>query len=402
MSEYVVRVGTPDGLVLQQRHRAANPEALRRELEGKGLHVFALQAAGGKLGVPRFWKRERITSIEFLVFNQQFSTLLRAGIPVLQSLELLQRSQASPVFRQVLSRVLEDVRSGVSLSDSFASQGGLFPRLYCATLMAGEQAGELVPVLTRYTQHSQMLEAVRRKVTSALTYPLVLVLLACGLITLLLTYVIPRFASFYLGFASELPLPTLVVLSIASFLERNLPYMAGAAVVAFPFVRRWLRSDSGALLLDRLKLRLPFVGRILHLFGLSQFTRSLGTLLSGGTPLVRALEVASATVTNRALAGPLARVAPLVREGQALWSSLDSTSLFPELTIAMVQVGEATGALEEMLSNVSQFYDETIEVKLARVVSLIEPAVLVVMGGVVSALLLSVYYPMFTMMQRSQ
>lgn len=402
MTEYLVRVGTPDGLVVQQRHRASSTETLRRELEGKGLHVFGLQAVRGRLGVPGLRRRERITSIDFLVFNQQFATLLRAGIPVLQSLELLQRSQSNPTFRRVLAQVLEDVRSGVSLSDSFASQGGLFPRLYCATLMAGEQAGELVPVLTRYTQYSQVLEAVRRRVTSALTYPLVLVSLSLALITLLLTYVIPRFAEFYLGFSTALPLPTLIVLRVASFFEKFLPYMVGAGVIAFPFARRWLRGERGALVLDRLKLRIPFTGRILHLFALSQFSRSLGTLLAGGTPLVRALEVASSTVTNRATSGPLARVAPMVREGQALWSSLESTGLFPELSIAMVQVGEATGALEEMLLNVSQFYDESIEVKLARVVTLIEPLVLVVMGGVVATLLLSVYYPMFTMMQKVQ
>jgi type IV pilus assembly protein PilC len=401
MSEFVVRVGTADGLVLQQRHRAANPEALRRELEGKGLHVFAMQAVRGRWGLARLWKRDRISPIEFLIFNQQFSTLLRAGIPVLQSLELLQRSQASPVFRQVLARVLEDVRSGVALSESFAAQGGLFPRLYCATLLAGEQSGELVPVLARYTEHSQVLEAVRRRVSSALTYPLVLILLSLGLITLLLTYVIPRFATFYIGFASELPLPTLLVLNTAAFFERNLVYMAGAVVLAFPFVRRWMRSERGSLVVDRLKLRLPFVGRILHLFAISQFTRSLGTLLGGGTPLVRALEVASATVTNRAIGVSVARVAPRVREGQALWSSLDATGYFPELSVAMVQVGEATGALEEMLFNAAQFYDESIEVRLARVVSLIEPAVLVAMGGVVSMLLLSVYYPMFTMIQHA-
>jgi len=402
LTEYLARVGTQDGLVVQQRHRASSGEALRRELENKGLRVFGLQAVRSRSWLPGLLRRERITSIDFLVFNQQLATLLRAGIPVLQSLELLQRSQSNPVFRQVLARVLEDVRSGISLSESFASQGGLFPRLYCATLMAGEQAGELVPVLTRYTQHSQVLEAVRRRVQSALTYPLVLVSLAVGLIILLMTYVIPRFAQFYLGFASELPLPTVIVLQAAHFFEKYLIYMVGAGVVAFPFVRRWLHSEAGATSLDRLKVRLPFVGRILHLFALSQFSRALGTLLAGGTPLVRALEVASSTVTNRAIGGPLTRVAPMVREGQALWSSLESTGLFPDLSVAMVQVGEATGALEEMLFNVSQFYDESIEVKLARVVSLSEPLVLVVMGGVVAALLLSVYYPMFTMMQKVQ
>ena len=277
-----MRIGTPDGLVVQQRHRASSAEALRRELEGKGLHVFGLAGGPGRLGVPGLRRRERITSIDFLVFNQQFATLLRAGIPVLQSLELLQRSQSNPTFRRVLAQVLEDVRSGVSLSDSFASQGGLFPRLYCATLMAGEQAGELVPVLTRYTQHSQVLEAVRRRVTSALTYPLVLVSLSLALITLLLTYVIPRFADFYLGFATELPLPTLIVLRLASFFERYLPYIAGAGVVAFPFVRRWLRGESGALFLDRVKLRIPFIGQILHLFALSQFVALPGDAAGRG------------------------------------------------------------------------------------------------------------------------
>jgi len=218
----------------------------------------------------------------------------------------------------------------------------------------------------------------------------------------LVTYVIPRFASFYQGFAADLPLPTKLVLGFSAFVQHNGLYLVGALLVAYLFSRRWLRSDAGIIAVDRLKLRIPFVGRILHLFALSQFVRSLGTLVAGGTPLVNSLEIASGTVTNRAIGEPLTRVAPRVREGQALWTSLEGTGLFPDLSIAMVQVGEATGALEGMLINVSQFYDESIEVRLARVVTLIEPAVLVIMGGVVSLLLLSVYYPMFTLMQKVQ
>jgi type IV pilus assembly protein PilC len=402
VTDYLARLGTPEGEVFEQRHRAVSAEALRRELEAKGLHVFRLRPVGRKARLPFLAARERISPMEFLVFNQQLATLLRAGIPVLQSLELLQGAQSSAFFRSVLSRVLDEVKSGVALSEAFLSQGSMFPRLYGATLMAGERSGELESVLTRYIHHQQMLEAVRRKVTAALTYPLVLVGLALGLITLLVTYVIPRFAGFFIGFSAQLPLPTLIVIATANWVQRNILLVAGVAAAAFWLTRRWLRSEKGHLAWDRAKMKIPFVGQIFHLFGLSQFVRSLATLVAGGTPLVNALEVATSTVTNRAIAGPMARVAPRVREGQSLWSSLEATGLFPELSVAMVKVGEATGALEEMLFNVGQFYDESIEVRLGRVVSLIEPAVLVLMGGVIAALLLSVYLPMFSLLQHAR
>jgi len=399
--EYAVRLGTADGEVIVQRHRAASGEAARRELEARGYHVFSVEAVRGRFRLPLFGRRERISSLDFLVFNQQFATLLRAGIPVLQSLDLLQRSHANPFFREVLSRIVDDVRSGVSLSDSFAAQGNLFPRLFSATLMAGERAGELVPVLERYVRYQEMLSAAQRKVSSALTYPVVLVVLSFGLIVLLVTYVIPRFAQFYLGFGSELPLITQLIIGGASWVQDRSPVLGVTAALLGIVYWRWSRSERGRFSIDRLKLRIPFVGQIFHLFGLSQFTRSLATLLAGGTPLVNALEVSTSTVTNRALNVPMTRVAPRVREGQPLWTSLEATRLFPELSLAMVQVGEATGALEEMLTNVSRFYDESVEVRLNRVVTLIEPAVLVLMGVVITTLLLSVYYPMFSLMQRT-
>ena len=401
MTEFVARVGTPDGAVVLEHHRSSSADALRRELEHRGMHVFQVRAAGGRLRIPLL-RRERLSSLDFLVFNQQLATLLRAGIPVLQSLELLQRSQTSSFFRDVLAQVLEEVRSGVALSDSFAGQGGMFPRLYSATLLAGERSGDLVDVLDRYIVYQQMMETVRRRVTTALTYPAVLLSLAFGLVILLMTYVIPRFAEFYVGFAGELPLATAMVMGLANFIRGNLIFIVPAIVIAVVLVRRWAGTSSGGAALDRMRLRLPFVGKVFHLFSLSQFIRSLATLLAGGTPLVNALEVATSTVTNRAISGPLSHVSTRVREGQALWSSLQATKLFPELSVAMVQVGEATGALEGMLFNVSRFYDESIEVRLSQVVSLIEPAVLVLMGGIIATLLMSVYMPMFSMLQRAQ
>lgn len=401
MTEFIARVGTPDGGVVLEHHRSSSADALRRELEARGLHVFRVNAARGRLRLPAL-RRERLASLDFLTFNQQLATLLRAGIPVLQSLELLQRSQASPFFREVLARVLGDVKSGVALSDSFAAQGDLFPRLYSATLLAGERSGDLVAVLDRYISYQQVMDAVRRRVTTALTYPAVLLTLAFGLVILLMTYVIPRFAEFYVGFAGELPLPTAIVMGVSKALRQNLVYIVPAVLVSVYALRRWMRTDAGRARIDRVQLKIPFIGKVFHLFSLSQFVRSLATLLAGGTPLVNALEIATTTVTNFAISGPLARVAPRVREGQALWTSLEKTHLFPELSLAMVQVGEATGALEGMLFNVSRFYDESIELRLGQVVSLIEPLVLVLMGGIIAGLLMTVYLPMFTMLQKAQ
>lgn len=402
MPEFVVRLGMPDGRVTEQKHHAASAEALRRELESRGLYVFSVRAARQFRLAWRWRLREKVKPLEFLVFNQQLSTLLAAGMPVLQSLELLQKAQGNPFFREVLARVLEDVRSGVALSEAFAAQGAIFPALYCASVFAGERSGDLVGVLRRYIRYQQMLESARRKVTSALTYPAVLMGLAFGLIVVLVTYVIPRFAGLYQDFQAELPLLTLGILAVASFIKQEIYVLVAGLVVGVVVLRRYLQSEAGRLAWDRARLRLPFVGEIFHLFGLSQFVRALGTLVAGGTPLVPALEVAVGTVTNRALAEPLRRVIPMVREGQPLWSSLETTGLFPELSLAMVQVGEATGALVDMLDGVGQFYDESVEVKLGRVVTLIEPAVLVLMGGVIVTLLLSVYLPMFTLLQRVQ
>ncbi len=401
MTEFVARVGTPDGTVVLERHRSSSADALRRDLEARGLHVFQLNAARGRLRIPVL-RREKLSPLDFLVFNQQLATLLRAGIPVLQSLELLQRSQTSPYFREVLARVLDDVKSGVALSDSFATQSGLFPRLYSATLLAGERSGDLVSVLERYITYQQMMDVVRRRVMTALTYPAVLLALAFGLVIILMTYVIPRFAEFYVGFGGELPMATKIVMGLANGIKSNLVYIVPSLVLVVIAVRRWVKTDSGRLAINRLQLKIPFIGKVFHLFALSQFVRSLATLLAGGTPLVNSLEVATSTVTNMAVCTPLGRVAPRVREGQALWSSLQATHLFPELSLAMVQVGEATGALDAMLSNVSRFYDESIEVRLSQIVSLIEPLVLVLMGGIIAGLLMSVYLPMFSMLQRAQ
>jgi type IV pilus assembly protein PilC len=398
--EFVCRIGAPDGSVMEQRRLAASAEALRRELETEGFHIFSLASAGSQLKLPFVSRREKVSGKEFLLFNTQLRTLLRAGMPLAQSLDLLKGQQASPVFCALLNKVHQQVTTGISLSDAFLSLGETFPALYANSLRAGERSGELPAVLERYIQYQQLVEAARRKIVGALTYPAVLVLMSICLVVILLWKVIPKFAEFYLGFGSKLPLPTRIVLGLGDFVQHNMLWIALVVVGGFIGLRLWAKTPQGRLLIDRWRLSVPAIGRLSHLFALSQFTRSLGILLNGGTPMVPALETASRSIGNTFLSEMILHCVPSVQQGQALSDTLEGTGKVPGLALAMIRVGESTGALPEMLSHTSDFFDEEIEFSLARIVTLFEPAILVFMGLIVAGLLLSVYYPLLTMVSR--
>ena len=293
MPEFVCRLGAPDGSVLEQRRVAASMDALRRELESEGFHIFNLSGARSRFRLPFFSRSERVGGQDFLLFNTQLKTLLHAGMPLAQSLDLLKDQQTSPHFRALLEKVHQQVTTGVALSDAFLALGDIFPRLYANSLRAGERTGELEQVIGRYVEYQRLVEAIRRKILGALTYPAVLVVLAAGLIVILMTYVIPSFSQFYIQFESELPLPTRVVIGSADFVKSNLLLIVAGLIVFLYAFRVWRTSPSGRLLTDRWKLRLPLIGRLTHLFALSQFSRSLAILLGGGTPMVPALETAS-------------------------------------------------------------------------------------------------------------
>ena len=402
MPEFVCRIGAPDGSVLEQRRMAVSAEAVRRELEGEGFHVFAVTAPRLHLQLPFVGKRERVKSAEFMIFNTQLRTLVRAGLPLAQSLELLAAQQASPHFKTILNKVHQQVTTGVSLSDAFRSLGDAFPPLYANTLRAGERSGDLDGMLERFTTYQKLMEAARKKIVGALTYPLVLILLAVGLVVLLMTYVIPNFTGFYAQMGAELPLPTRIVITVANTVHDDfLPILAVIAGAVWG-LRLWTRTPRGRRIVDRLKLKIPIIGRLSHMFALSQFTRSLGVMLAGGLPMVPALETASTSVNNAHISERFLRCVPEVREGQSLSDSLERTGLAPKLAVAMMRVGESTGALAEMLTNTSEFIDEEIDFLLNRVVTLLEPAVLVFMGVVVAGLLLAVYYPLLTLVTRMQ
>jgi type IV pilus assembly protein PilC len=397
VTEFRVKVGWPDGSVAEQSVMALDVGAARMEIERRGGHVFEVKRKGFSLGASRA-KRGRIKMSEFLIFNQELIALLKAGLPVVRSFEILLERQKNPTLRRVLGDVRERVNSGMSISEAFAEEGDLFPRLYWTSLKAGEKSGEIEAVLRRYLKYQKTVMALTRKVVSTMVYPAILIVLSIGLITILMTYVIPRFTEFFSDFNADLPLLTVVVLGIATFLRTHILIIVASIGGAGYLASRWLKTTRGREWFDGAILKLPIVGGIFRRFAITQFTRSLGTLLGGGTPLVPALENAADAVGNRSVSRRVKEVVPKVREGRELWKTLEETGIFTDLTIEMIKVGESSGALEEMLSSVSEFYDEEIDLLLARVISFVEPVILVLMGGVIVTILLSVYLPMFRLM----
>lgn len=400
MPEFVCRLGAPDGSVVEQRRVAASMDALRRELEAEGFHVFGLSGARSRFRLPLFSRSEKVSGQDFLLFNTQLKTLLHAGMPLAQSLELLKEQQSSPHFKALLDKIHQQVTTGVALSDAFLALGDTFPRLYANSLRAGERTGELEQVIGRFVEYQRLVEAVRRKIVGALTYPAVLIVLAAGLIVILMTYVIPSFSGFYLQFETELPLPTRIVIGSAEFISNNLIAIVIGSLVTWYAFRVWRTSPSGRLITDRWKLKPPLIGRLTHLFALSQFSRSLAILLGGGTPMVPALDTASTSISNAFISELFLGCVQEVQEGRPLSDALVDTGYLPDMALAMIRVGESTGALPEMLGHTSDFFDESIEFTLNRIVTLIEPLILVFMGLVVAALLLAVYYPLLTIVTR--
>jgi type IV pilus assembly protein PilC len=394
-----VKIGWPDGSVAEEAIQAPDAATARVDIERRGGHVFEVRREGLSFA-DRRQRRGRIKMRDFLIFNQELIALLKAGLPVVHAFELLLERQESPTLRRVLGDIRTRVNAGAAISDAFAEQGNLFPRLYWTSLKAGEKSGEIESVLRRYVKYQRTVMNLARKVVSTLVYPAILICLSVVLIAILMTVVIPKFRDFFGDFQADLPLLTVVVMHTATFLRSNVVFLLGGLAALGFFGSRFLKSPRGAEWGDAAILKIPVIGGIFRRFAISQFTRSLATLLGGGTPLVPALENAAQAVGNRYVSRRVSEVIPRVREGGELWKALEETGIFTNLTIEMIKVGEASGALEEMLTSVSDFYDEEIDLMLGRVISFVEPAILVIMGGVVMTILLSVYLPIFKLMSQ--
>jgi len=396
--EFRCRLGTPGGDVIEGVYIADNEARLRREFEEKGLYVLALKRAGvrsfGGLNLP---KSRRVSSREFLVFNQELATLLKAGMPLVQSLDILRRRVSNPTFKGILDDVHERVRAGSALSEAFDAHGAMFPGVYTASLLAGEKSGNLEQVLRRYVSYVKIVSGVRRKTFSALIYPAVLLALSLIVVTIIVVRVVPEFGDFYNQFGKELPWSTKMIVSVSDVVTRFFPVIIVAIIGGALGAVWWVKQPGQKRRLDRLILRIPGLGPVAQKFSTSQAARTLATLLGGGIPLVNSLEVTARSLGNQYMAAELVTAGQQVREGRALAAAMQESGAFPDVSIKMVEVGESTGALQEMLNSLADFYDEEIDTNLSRFVTLVEPILLVVMGLVIAGLLLALYMPLFNL-----
>jgi type IV pilus assembly protein PilC len=395
--EFRCRLGTPNGEIVEGVYVAQSEAHLRRELEDKGLHVLALRPRGGLSlpGISLGARTPKIPRHEFLVFNQELATLLKAGMPLVQSLDILRARLASPVFKAVLDDVHEKVRAGTALSEAFQAHGDLFPSVYTASLMAGERAGNLDAVLRRFVAYAKVIETVRKKTISALIYPAILIALAFVLVSIIVIKVVPTFSDFYVSFGADLPLSTRLIVATSDVVRSNLLLIALLSIGGAAAFYTWLKQPGQRARFDRALMRIPVVGQAIHKFATAQLARTLSTLLGGGIPLVNALEIASRSSGNRYMAQEMAIVAQRVREGEGFAATLLDRKVVPDVGIKMIEVGESTGALQEMLNSLADFYDEEIDTEVSRFVTVIEPALLIIMGIVISAIVLALYLPLF-------
>jgi type IV pilus assembly protein PilC len=394
--EFRCRLGTAGGEIIEGIYIADSEARLRRELEEKGLFVLSLQRRGGVAVLSRGGgRRRRISRQEFLVFNQELATLLKAGMPLVQSLDILRQRVSNTTFKAVLDDVYEKVKSGTGLSDAFGAHGELFPAVYAASLMAGERSGNLDAVIRRYVAYEKVIGAVKKRTISALIYPAILTILMLGLIGIIVLRVVPSFSAFYENFDRQLPLSTRIIVGVSDAIAGNFWLIVIGVAAVVVGATAWVKQPGQRARLDRILLELPWAGQTIRKFSTAQMARTLATLLGGGIPLVNALEIVVRSMSNRHLAAELEEITRRVREGQGFAAAMLARRVFPDVAVKMVEVGEQTGALQEMLNSLADFYDEEIETEVSRFITIIEPVLLVIMGLVIALVVIALYLPLF-------
>jgi type IV pilus assembly protein PilC len=398
MAEWTLKYADSRGAIHQQVAEASSERELRDRYSQQGFLIYSIKPRieGKGAAGPVQPTGGKINTEKFLIFNQQFVTLIRAGLPILKALDLLSDRLTDPKLSKHIAAVREEIRNGALLSDAFAKQG-VFPPIYVTSVLAGERSGALAEVLERFIHYQKLALSVRKKLLVSLMYPALLILLVICLIVFLVTYVVPNFAQLYASMDAELPAPTRILIAIGTT-ARNYVLIGFAgligAIVGFRF---WARTAAGRERVDRFLLKIPVAGEVWLKYQVAQFSRVLGTLLLGGIPLMQALDTASDSLGTEVLRKVLAEAVKLVREGQALSASLRKTKLFPNLSLDMIEVGESTGALPQMLTSVAEFYEEDVSNSVTAALSLIEPVIMIIMGIFVAFVLVSLYLPIFSL-----
>lgn len=389
--EYICKVGTPSGEIVERSFDAPSEAGLRADLLRQGLFLFSHRRAKRRFQLVA----PRVKPESLQLFGQELSALLKAGLPLAQSMDLMVERQRDALFKRSLAAVRDRVKSGVALSEAFRLEGALYPQMFAASIIAGERSGNLEAVLRRFVSYVKLNQAIKKKAIAASVYPMVLFSGMFGLMYVMLTRVLPQFSGFYGSLGAELPLPTRILLGLSELVRVwSLPLLVVAALSGFGLVS-WLQVPANRERFDGWMLKIPFFGALLRTYSTSQLARSLSTLLSGGLPLVQSLSVAAASVGNRAISASAFAAVPQIQEGKSLSMAIGATGHVEALTVEMIRVGESTGALGEMLNQVADFYDEDLEVKVQTILALVEPVLLIFMAIVIGAMVLALYLPMF-------
>ena len=399
MGDFVLKYADGRGQIHQQVASAGSEKELRDRYSQQGFLIYSIKprtAAGALAGSGLFGGRKKLNLEKFLIFNQQFVTLIRAGLPILKGLDLLSERLVDPKLGPYIKAVRDEVRNGTLLSEAFRQQG-IFPKMYVTSVMAGEKSGSLTEVLDRYLSYQKIALAVRKKVVVSLMYPCVLIVLVVLLMVFLVTYVVPTFASLYSTMQATLPTMTKWLIALGTAAQQYIVYFAAALVGAIFLFRWWSKRDASRVTIDRVRMKMPIAGEIWIKYQVAQLSRILSTLLTGGIPLVQAMETAADSLNTPLLKRAVEAAGKSVREGQPLSGSLKTSGMFPGLATDMIEVGESTGALPAMLNSVAEFFEEDVNTRMSATLSLIEPAIMIVMGSFVAFVLISLYLPIFSL-----
>jgi len=376
---------------------ASRDEAVAQLRRRRIIATYIRESAPRKPLLPRRQGRVRVRDL--VIFTRQFSTMVNAGLPLVQCLDILSKQSDSATFGRVVKSVMHDVEAGATLSESLARHQRVFDGLYVNMVDAGEAGGILDDILLRLATYLEKAEALKRKVKSAMTYPTVVLTVALGATTFMLLVIIPTFAKVFADFGGELPTPTRVVMGMSNFLKGYWWALAGGIFALVTAIRRYYRTSSGRLRIDQLLLRTPVLGSILQRASIARFTRTLGTMISSGVPILTALDITARTAGNKVIENAIMATKGSIGEGETIARPLREAKVFPPMVVQMISVGEETGALDKMLEKIANFYDEEVDVAVETLTSIIEPVMIVFMGGIVGGMVVAMYMPMFKLIQ---
>jgi type IV pilus assembly protein PilC len=385
---------SPNGEILSGEYAAETKEDLIGYLRKRKIIITSVREKSKEFNITMPWEK-RVSVKDLGVFTRQFATMINAGLPMVQCLDILSAQTEKPFFRQSISTVMTDVEGGSTLGESMARHPKIFSKLFVNMIEAGEAGGILDLILNRLAVYLEKADQLQRKIKSAMTYPAVVCFVALGATIFMLMFIIPTFAKMFSDFGGKLPMPTQIVMGISDFLRNYWYVMLGITVGVIILFQRFYKTDVGKTKIDGLLLKIPVLGMVLRKGAVARFTRTLGTLISSGVPILNGLEITAKTSGNKVIENAIFQTKESISQGNTISDPLKKSGVFPPMVTQMIGVGEQTGALDEMLEKIANFYDDEVDTAVDSLTAVIEPAMIVVMGGIVGGMLIAMYLPMF-------